>query len=138
MSTSLAIALVMAMHIIALAPLALAYWKPGLIAPLLWLLGVPLLGIATYQAGPLFGERRLDVPSGQNRPDNASAGRCGQIITLLEREKIILDRSAPERLVVAEGIWTQLPEPVRDAVVSCVQDQRPTGAGYDPVEVVLQ
>ncbi|MEA1014467.1 hypothetical protein [Sphingosinicella sp. LY1275] len=133
MSTSLVVTIVLAMHVAALAPLALAYWKPRLMTPVLVAYGLPLLGTALYHSGPIFGDQLIEIPEEVLRP-TPPATRCGQIIDLLEGQKVIIDRSAPGRLVVSERLWTPLPPTIHDAVRLCIEQESPQGE----LEIILR
>ena len=91
---------------------------------------------------------RLDTPEARRRlasapsalPENLNASEaeimCGEVIRLSERGRLILDRSNPRRLVINPGLWSQLPEEGRQALVRCVELMRPPEARNERMAVV--
>jgi hypothetical protein len=136
MSCTLAASIALAMYAVAFAPLGLAYYKPGAAAAVALLYGLPLLGVGIYHAGGV----PTSMPSGaaglQAAPESLSSAQCGEILALLERGGIILDRTAPRRLVVDGGQWSQVPQQIRDTVVTCVETARPARSGGGAIEVI--
>ena len=62
--------------------------------------------------------------------------RCAQVLDAAERGRVILDRRNPDRLVVADALWKQLPEEVRTALAECAGSVRPADKQTAPVQVV--
>lgn len=135
MPSVLAILLIGTLFLAVAAPALLAFlrqdvgWRTGAFY------GALALALLAWNVGFAVGP----VPSGASliRPGAAapSSDRCEQVLATAERGRVILDRSNPSRLVVSEGLWAQLPEVVRTALVQCTQTLRGDG-GDGAVEVV--
>ena len=69
------------------------------------------------------------------RPSVADA-QCAELLEVLERKQVILDRSEPPRLIVASSLWTTLPDIAKSAVGDCVQRDWPADA--DPIQIDVQ
>lgn len=138
MSPTLVSILLLSVCAIALAPIAIAYWRPRLIPPLGWSYGVLMLAIMVYQAG--FLPRSLPVTLQSSVLDSAHmpSGRCAELMELLQRQHVILNSADPARLVVNHELWSQLPQEARDAIVQCAEAARPAGGGGNAMEVVEQ
>jgi hypothetical protein len=67
-----------------------------------------------------------------------SGDRCAQVLDTAERGRVILDRRNPDRLVVADALWKQLPEEVKSALTECAGSVRPADKQATPVEVVTR
>lgn len=145
MSTNLASAIVLAFFVMALAPLALIYWKPGATA-LAAVFYVLLLGIALYpplsapkprfdlptasttgaEAGGDNESGILAAPSGSQAPQKEA---CNRALQVSEDAGLILSRRDPLRVIVKDSLWSQLPQQVQDALVLCLATARNTGSG---------
>lgn len=135
MSGIVAVLLVSLLFVAVAVPALLAFlrqdfgWRTG------GFYGALLMALLAWHVGFAVGP----MPTGASlvRPTAAppSGDRCEQILSTAERGRIILDRSNPSRLVVAETLWGQVPEAVRTAIVECAETVRPEGAG-GTVEVV--
>jgi hypothetical protein len=129
MSAILAIVLISALILAVAAPALLAFlrqdlgWRTG------GFYGALVMALLAWHVGFAVGP----MPTGASliRPGAAapSGDRCEQALSTAERARIILDRSNPARLVVAEGLWSQIPEGVRTALVQCAESLRRDGAG---------
>ena len=129
-----AILIVLGLNLLALAPLGLVAVRRRTPAWLVAVYSVLLLGIGAYHLG---FTQRIPIP----QVDSASLSRgalsqaqCAEILSLLDQSGVFVDRRNPPRLVVAQPQWEQLPEEVRGAVIECVQQSWPRGAGTAQVE----
>jgi hypothetical protein len=119
-----------------LLPLALVWRRPAAGTPVAIGYGILVSTLASYHVG-LFGAPALpDL----DRPEVARAslpdGKCAELIELLESNRVIVDRSEPPRLVVADPAWSTLPEVAKASVAECVQRAWPAGA--DPAQIKIQ
>jgi hypothetical protein len=73
--------------------------------------------------------RLASMPAAQVQPgdlqSSEAAGMCGEVIRLSERGRVILDRSSPQRLVVNDSLWQQIPPEARQSIVQCAELMRP-------------
>jgi hypothetical protein len=109
--------------------------------------GSLLLGVAVHHTGTSFGRVSQPapalttpaVPVGAGEPAGESeelTQRCTEALDLAERGSIIRDRSNPERLVVDRVLWNQMPEFVKEALIVCLKDARPSGGSEAGIEIV--
>jgi hypothetical protein len=129
-----AILIVLALNLLVLAPLGLAALRKRTPAWLVGAYSASLLGIGAYQLG--FSQR-IPIPAvdaTRLSRTSLSPSQCTELLTLLDQGGVFVDRRNPPRLVVAQLQWAQLPEEARGAVVDCVQQSWPRGAGTPQVE----
>lgn len=121
---------------VVLMPLALVWRRPGTGTAVAVGYAVLLSTLAGYHvalfAGPSLPD--LDIPEAA-RPSIADA-RCAELLEVLERNRVILDRSEPPNLIVAGSLWSNLPDVAKSAVGECVQRDWPADA--DPVQIHVQ
>ena len=134
----LAILIALAIFAFGLAPLAFAYWKSKAAAPVALLYGAAIAGLAVYHSGTSIGEVPQSVKPVQQNPAFAAPSeelddQCAQAIALAEQGGVITDRSDPANVVVAEGLWKQLPDMARQAFAACLERD-----ASGEVEIVLQ
>jgi len=129
-----AILIVLALNLLVLAPLAVAALRKRTPTWLVAAYSASLLGIGAYQLG---FTQRIPIPAldpARMSRTSLSPSQCTELLTLLDQGGVFVDRRNPPRLVVAAPQWTQLPEEARGAVVDCVQQSWPRGAGTPQVE----
>ena len=84
--------------------------------------------------------RLARMPAAQVQPadlqSSEAAGMCGEVIRLSERGRVILDRSNPQRLVVNNALWQQIPPEARQSIVQCAELMRPAQARAGHMTVV--
>jgi hypothetical protein len=137
MSSALATTIALVLYAAVLLPLAVAVWKPRAGRWVAAFYGIALLATGAFNTGwvPL---RTLAPVSDVEMAMPTDADRCNQVLGLLEQSRVIIDRSRPDRLVVDQRGWEQLPPPVRDVIVACAERDRPAASGSDPMNVVTQ
>lgn len=138
MSPPLATILLLSGCALALAPIALAYRKPRLIAPLLWSYGVVILGTMVSQTGLLPRAVPVAVQAGPAADRHMSSARCDELMALLARQHVVLNSTDPNRLVVNQNLWSQLPQEARDAIVECAGAVRPAVGPGNSIQIVEQ
>lgn len=136
MSTLTATLALLALYAGVLAPLAFALLKPKATIPVLSCSGVLLLGILFYHANP-FARPAVD-PAALVLPDMATqmTDRCQQILTAVDEGGVILDRSDPLRPVVSREVWRHVPDNIRQAIGSCLEELRPVEAERAAIEFI--
>lgn len=98
--------------------------------------GLAMLGLIAFQTGHLGGASAAAVlPAPSSRPP-ISNRQCGEILTVLRENRIILEGSSGERLVVSRAAWEQIPATAQDQIISCAEQTRPEGRGGPPIDVV--
>jgi hypothetical protein len=65
-----------------------------------------------------------------------SGNQCEQALTAAERGRIVIDRSNPDRLVVDQRLWAQIPAEMRTALTQCADSLRPQVERDHAIEVV--
>ncbi len=136
MSTLTATLAILALHAAVLAPLAFALVRPKATAPILSCSAVLLLGILFYQASP-FARPAVDSAA-LVLPDMAAqmSDRCEQILTAVDEGGVLLDRSDPSRPVVSREFWRHVPQNIRQAIESCLDQARPGGPEQGAIEFI--
>lgn len=141
MSTIAAILLGLALLLVVVAPLGIAYWKPGARLPVALLYGVLLSGLAVHHTGLSFAGVTPTAAAGTIAALPAADSdelrrRCAEAVVMAERGSIILDRSEPGRVVVDRALWNQVPEFVREGMLRCLEISRPAGQEDVGIEIV--
>lgn len=119
-----------------LLPLATVWWRPAIGTPVAIGYAVLIATVTGYHVG-LFAAPSLpdlDIPE-VARPSIADA-QCAELIEMLERNRVIVDRSDPPHLVVAGPAWSTLPEVGKAAIADCVQRRWPEDA--EPMQIDIQ
>lgn len=152
MSTIPAVLISIALFVLALAPLAVAYRYPRARVPAALIYGLLLVGLTVRHTGLSFG----NVPSataataepGAIAGAGAGAGaapsandeelveRCTEALQMAEEGMVIRDMSDPARLVVNASLWAQLPDFVKETMVLCVEKSQPGGPSAADIEIV--
>ena len=137
MSPFIASLAVAAIFLVALAPIALASmrvigWAPSALFTLL-LIG----GVTSVQAGLFLSAPPLPEISAA-RTGAIQDAQCAEVITALERARLILDRRAPPRLIVSRQLWAQMPMELRGVVLDCVRRAWPENAAEPELEMRAQ
>lgn len=100
--------------------------------------GLAVLALAAFHTGLFSGATAASaLPEPSSLPSISNA-RCREIVNLLVENRIILRPPGGDRLLVARAAWQQLPEGVRDQVLSCAEQLTPERATGRPIEVVEQ
>lgn len=134
----LAIVILFLLHLAVLGLLWFGLRRPGAMSWIAGGCGALILGVVIYQTGLITGPTvASQLPPLSSLP-SASDRQCREIMTLLLQNRAILEEPRGERLVVARELWEQLPEPVRNQIVSCAEQQRPDRMQDRPLEVVQQ
>ncbi len=85
-------------------------------------------------------EARARIASALPRPSELpaaeAANMCGEVVRISEQGRLILDRTNPRRLVVAQALWSRLPAEVQRSLVECAEAMRPEGTRSGPMRVV--
>ncbi len=121
MSSFVAICAVSALFLVALAPLALLAIRRRPALPIALLTITFVTAAAGYQTGLFARGDFSDLRAAELAGPVVPTARCVEIITLLERAGVILDRGSPPRLLVSQAAWAQVPEEAQTVVVDCVQ-----------------
>ncbi len=94
------------------------------------------MALAVHHTGGLKAADRAwlppDVPS--NDDETVSPGGCVKVIRALEQNRVLLNRSNPDRVVVDGPTWAQLPPPMKSVITDCFE--RLPGSSAKPVDVV--
>lgn len=98
--------------------------------------GLAILVLIAVQTGHLSGPPPAAALPPPSSLPSVSNGRCREIVTLLVENRIILQQPGGTQLVVARAGWQQLPEEVREQIVSCVEQLFPDRATGRPIEVI--
>ena len=122
-------------YALVLAPLALVLWRPAGTAAVATFYVVLIVAISVYQAGLLAPRESVPLPKSGGRGTLAQ-GDCVRVLDLLRRADVIVNRDDPNRPVVNPTLWSQLPPPVRDATVACLERARPEGSRDGPLVLV--
>lgn len=101
-----------------------AFYGVGAVALLAWHVG---FGLGPMPDAASLARAPAGVPDGT---------RCEQALATAERGRIVLDRSNPDRLVVDDALWEQIPEELRAALTGCADSLRPADRRQEPVAVV--
>lgn len=136
-----ATAIVLGAYALAAAP-ALFHWATGrggsIIASIYIGLGLVVLGNLILSSSPMpqvpavpaaaatDGAAGTAIPA--DAPDGA-ASQCAQLVSALRNANVLLDTSRPPQVVVNGGLWRQIPEGQRGAVVTCIAQELPEGSG---------
>ena len=135
-----AILLSFALILVFLAPLGVAYWKPGARLPVALLYGVLLSGLALYHTGLSFAPARMQPAATAAEPPMAESDeltqRCTEALEMAENGSIIRDRSDLERIVVDRTLWSQMPDFVKEGLVRCLELSGPAGRSGADIEIV--
>ncbi len=136
MSTLTATLAILALHAAVLAPLAFALARPKATVPILSCGGALLLAVLFLQANP-FARPAVD-PAALVLPDVAAqmSDRCGQILAAVDEGGVVIDRSDPARPIVSREVWRHVPQNIRQAIQSCLEQMRPADAEQTPVEFI--
>ena len=136
MPTILAILLTALLALAVAAPALLAFlrgelgWRTGTFYGALSAL--LLAYYVGFSIGPFPDRKAIAGPSG----GAPSSDRCDQAMEAAQRGGIVLDRSNPNRLVVNQNLWGQIPAEMQTALTQCAETLRPEGSGTAPLEVV--
>ena len=91
-----------------------------------------MAGLYTYYVGFSFGSLS-EIPV---RTTGLSGSICERALAEAERGGLIVDRSNPARVRVDQSMWRQVPQQVRDALSTCLEEGRPPQPGANSVEIV--
>lgn len=123
-----------------LAVLFLLVAAPGLVAivrPRAAIVAAPfyvalMAGLYCYHVGFSFGSL-ADIPVPTT---GLSGGVCERALAEAERGHLIIDRSDPARVRVDQEMWRAVPQQVRDALSTCLEESRPAHSGTNSVEII--
>jgi hypothetical protein len=118
-----------------LSPLALVWLRPAAGTPVAVAYAILLSTLTGYHVGLFAAPSVPDLDMSEVAGPLADA-RCAELIELVERHQVIVDRSEPPHLVVAGPAWSTLPVEAQTAITDCVQRSWPEGA--DPAQIELQ
>lgn len=121
MTAGTATSIALVLFALGLAPVVWLAMRPASIRWLGPLCGALVVGTVFYQTG-LFRDGALASTEVSHlvRADTPES-RCQQVIEVLTENQILLEPPGNEGLVVRADLWDQLPQPVREAVLSCAQ-----------------
>jgi len=136
MPTILAISLTALLVLVVAAPALLGYlrgdlgWRTG--AFYCALSAALLAYYVGFSVGPMPDRAAIAGPI-----DAAPSGdRCEQALDAAQRGGIVIDRSNPNRLVVNQSLWDQIPADMRTVLTQCAESLRPEGSSAAPLQVV--
>lgn len=136
MPPPVAISAVAALMLVLAGTLVWAWRRPAIAATVAALFGALILVLSANGSG-MFA--RTNVPKGvletAARPEVTNA-QCREMLGVADKAKAIIDLKNPPQLVVADDLWTKLPEPIRNALVECVERSWP--AGSESAQIVPQ
>ena len=123
-----------------LAVLFVLIAAPGLVAivrPRTAIVAAPfyialMAGFYCYYIGFSFGSLS-DIPV---RTTALSGSVCERALAEAERGRLILDRTNPARVRVDQQMWRAVPQQVRDALSTCLDETRPAHPGTNSVEII--
>ena len=123
-----------------LTPLALAFFKPRTLIPVLLFYCAVLGAVVAYQwravdPPPDFviqGASSVSAAASRRTP---SAAECSQAIQMASEANII-KREGRGRVLLDRNLWPRLPQEARDALVQCLQSLHPRG--QPPLELIEQ
>jgi hypothetical protein len=138
MSATLTSILLLSVCALALLPIALASWRPRLIAPVGWIYGAMILAVMVYQAGFLPRYLPVTLQADVLETSHLPPARCAELMELLRRQQVLLTGTDQMHLVVNQELWSQLPQEARDAIIECAEAARPEGSRGNAMQVVEQ
>lgn len=119
-----------------LMPLALVWRRPGTGTAVAVGYAVVLSTLTGYHVALFAAPSVPDLDTPEIARPSITEARCAELLEVLERNKVILDRSEPPHLVVASSAWSTLPEVAKSAVGDCVQRDWPADA--EPIQIDVQ
>lgn len=134
MSTSFAVALVLAMSIVALVPLVLVWRVPSAARAVSTFYAVGLSTIVFSHMNPFEGS--LSGGAIASSTGNAEAGQCANVVDATRQAGVITDLSNVSRPVVRRDRWSVLPPEAQRAIESCLDFTRPDHERQRPIEII--
>lgn len=133
MSSGTAALVALLLYGVGLAPVAVMAYRPRTARWLAPLGGLLVLVTALVQTG-IFDRGELAPTDVDDLVQvNSLDGTCGQIFDVLEENGVLL--GSDRRGIVVQGqTWDQLPAQLKEAVIGCVQNARPSPSGE--VEII--
>lgn len=119
MSPGIASAVALGAYALAFAPLLLLKWSPrgGAIVAIL---GVAAAGLVVTQTGLFQTDSLASTDVADLVTIDATADRCREMVQMMREGGVILEEPSDRQLTVNGELWQQLPQPIHDAVVTCV------------------
>jgi hypothetical protein len=121
---------------VSLIPLALVWGRPATGKAVAVGYAALLATLTGYHVALFAGPSLPDLDVSETARPAVADAQCAELLEVLERNQVILDRSEPPHLIVASSLWATLPEVAKSAVGDCVQRDWPADA--DPIQIHVQ
>lgn len=119
-----------------LMPLALVWRRPATGTAVAVGYAALLSMLTGYHVGLFAGPSLPDLDIAEIARPSIADAQCAELLEVLERKQVILDRREPPHLIVANSLWATLPDVAKSAVGDCVQRDWP--ADSDPIQIDVQ
>jgi hypothetical protein len=117
----MAITIALLLFAVALAPLALAAWRPALAPGVIGLVATIILAWVFIQTGVPQRNRLASTDVSGLFSSTAFSDRCEQVMDALIEARVASARPGPAGLVVNGAAWDRLPRALQEPILSCAQ-----------------
>lgn len=116
----LATSLVLALFAAAAILTSIAYALPSARVAIGSIAGAATLILGFYHTGGFGAPNPGIFPrSSALGPDSRREEGCARAIQLLEENRVVIDRSEADRIVVSKALWEQIPPPTQQIMIQC-------------------